>query len=63
MVVFFTILLIAIPILFFLIFMTNAIALIASVCADLIEWFCGRFYRIASDTPLLVSQKPARYLP
>jgi len=63
MTVFLAILLVVIPVLFFLMFATNAIALIVSGCADLLEWFYDRFYRGKSDAPLPASQKPARYLP
>ena len=63
MVIFFTILLIAIPVLLSLIFMTNAIALIFGGCADFLECFCGRFYHDTFDAPLPVSQKLSRHLP
>ena len=63
MTVLFAILFISILALLFLILATNAVALIVSGCADLLEWFYDRFYRGKSDAPLPVSQKPARYLP
>lgn len=63
MTVLFAILFIAILALLFLILATNAVALIVSGCADLLEWFYDRFYRGKSDAPLPVSQNLARYLP
>ena len=57
------ILLIAAPALLFLMLATNAVALIVSGCADLLEWFYDRFYCGESDTPLPASQNLARYLP
>jgi hypothetical protein len=63
MTVLLAILFMAIPALLFLILATNAVALIVSGCADLLEWFYDRFYRGKSDAPLPVSQNLARYLP
>jgi hypothetical protein len=63
MTVLFAILFIAILALLFLILATNAVALIVSGCADLLEWFYDRFYRGKSDAPLPASQNLARYLP
>ena len=63
MTVLFAILFIAILALLFLILAANAVALIVSGCADLLEWFYDRFYRGKSDAPLPVSQNLARYLP
>lgn len=63
MTVFLAILLVVIPVLFFLMFATNAITLIVSGCADLLEWFYDRFYHGKSDAPLPASQNLARYLP
>lgn len=63
MTVLFAILFIAILALLFLILATNAVALIVSGCADLLEWFYDRFYRGKSDAPLPTSQNLARYLP
>ena len=63
MTVLFAILFIAILALLFLILAANAVALIVSGCADLLEWFYDRFYRGKSDAPLPASQNLARYLP
>lgn len=63
MTVLLAILFMAIPALLFLMLVTNAIALIVSGCADLLEWFHDRFYRGKSDAPLPASQNLARYLP
>ena len=56
------ILLIAIPVLLFLVLMMNAIVSIVSGCADLLEWFYDGFHCGISDPPLSPTRKFARYI-